>query len=88
VSCSCRPPGAEEIVSLAETIRDTARRQGERVIAVTLRTQLHFDTYLAKRKRRRRRRCASTRVPSARHRGVNWPWQGALAVLLTARTRP
>jgi hypothetical protein len=43
---------AEEILTLAETIRDTERRQAERIRAgVSLRTQLRFDTYLAQRRR-------------------------------------
>jgi regulator of RNase E activity RraA len=41
---------AEEIVTLAETIRDTERRQAERIRAgVSLRSQVRFSDYLAKR---------------------------------------
>jgi regulator of RNase E activity RraA len=41
---------AGDILTLAETIRDTERRQAERIRAgVTLRSQLHFDGYLARR---------------------------------------
>ena len=41
---------AEEIGRLAETIRDTERRQAERIQAgVSLRSQLQFDAYLARR---------------------------------------
>lgn len=41
---------AEDIFTLAETIRDTERRQAERIRAgVSLRSQVQFDTYLAKR---------------------------------------
>jgi regulator of RNase E activity RraA len=41
---------AEEIFTLAETIRDTERRQAERIRAgVSLRSQVRFDTYLAQR---------------------------------------
>src|SRR5262249_21661809 len=43
-------PQAEEIFTLAETIRDTERRQAERIRAgVSLRTQVQFRAYLAKR---------------------------------------
>lgn len=39
-----------DIVTLAETIRDTERRQAERIRAgVSLRNQLQFDTYLTHR---------------------------------------
>jgi 4-hydroxy-4-methyl-2-oxoglutarate aldolase len=47
-------PGAqaEEIFTLAETIRDTERRQAERIRAgVSLRSQLQFSSYLADRQR-------------------------------------
>ena len=41
---------AEEIFTLGETIRDTERRQAERIRAgVSLRSQVQFDTYLAQR---------------------------------------
>ena len=41
---------AEEIFTLAETIRDTERRQAERIRAgVSLRSQVRFSDYLAKR---------------------------------------
>jgi regulator of RNase E activity RraA len=41
---------AEDIFALAETIRDTERRQAERIRAgVSLRSQVQFDTYLARR---------------------------------------
>ena len=41
---------AEEIFALAETIRDTERRQAERIRAgVSMRSQLQFSAYLAKR---------------------------------------
>jgi regulator of RNase E activity RraA len=41
---------AEDILTLAETIRDTERRQAERIRAgVSLRSQVQFDTYLAQR---------------------------------------
>jgi len=41
---------AGEIARLAESIRDTERRQAQRMAAgETLRTQLHFDAYLAQR---------------------------------------
>jgi regulator of RNase E activity RraA len=41
---------AEDIFTLAETIRDTERRQAERIRAgVSLRSQVQFDTYLARR---------------------------------------
>jgi hypothetical protein len=43
-------PQAEEIFTLAETIRDTERRQAERIRAgVSLRSQVRFSDYLAKR---------------------------------------
>jgi len=43
---------AEEIFTLAETIRDTERRQAERIRAgVSLRSQLQFASYLADRQR-------------------------------------
>ncbi len=43
----------EEIVSIAETIRDTERRQAERILGgVSLRSQVRFDAYLAERERR------------------------------------
>ncbi|MFB7669289.1 RraA family protein [Kitasatospora sp. NPDC056138] len=43
---------AEEVLTLAETIRDTERRQAERIRAgVPLRSQVHFDAYLAQRRR-------------------------------------
>ena len=43
-------PQAEEIFTLAETIRDTERRQAERIRAgVSLRSQVQFRAYLAKR---------------------------------------
>lgn len=45
-------PRAAEILTLAETIRDTERRQAERIGAgVSLRKQLQFDTYLEQRQR-------------------------------------
>jgi 4-hydroxy-4-methyl-2-oxoglutarate aldolase len=41
---------AEEVFSLAETIRDTERRQAERIRGGdTLRSQVRFDAYLARR---------------------------------------
>jgi regulator of RNase E activity RraA len=41
---------AEDIFTVAETIRDTERRQAERIRAgVSLRSQVQFDTYLARR---------------------------------------
>ena len=41
---------AEDIFAVAETIRDTERRQAERIRAgVSLRSQVQFDTYLARR---------------------------------------
>ena len=41
---------AEEILTLAETIRDTERRQAEQIRAGhSLRAQVRFDTYLAAR---------------------------------------
>jgi len=41
---------AEDIFTLAETIRGTERRQAERIRAgVSLRSQVQFDTYLAQR---------------------------------------
>ncbi|MGH3786437.1 MAG: RraA family protein [Pseudonocardiaceae bacterium] len=43
---------AGDIVTLAETIRDTERRQAERIRAgVSLRSQVQFETYLAQRQR-------------------------------------
>jgi len=43
---------AEEIFALAETIRDTERRQAERIGAgVSMRSQLQFSAYLAKREK-------------------------------------
>jgi hypothetical protein len=43
-------PQAEEIFTLAETIRHTERRQAERIRAgASLRTQVQFRAYLAKR---------------------------------------
>jgi regulator of RNase E activity RraA len=43
---------AEEIFTLAETIRDTERRQAERIRAgVSMRSQLQFSAYLAKREK-------------------------------------
>ena len=43
-------PQAEESFTLAETIRDTERRQAERIRAgASLRTQVQFRAYLAKR---------------------------------------
>jgi regulator of RNase E activity RraA len=43
-------PQAEEIFTLAETIRDTERRQAERIRAgASLRSQVQFRAYLAKR---------------------------------------
>jgi regulator of RNase E activity RraA len=42
---------AGNIFTLAETIRDTERRQAERIHAgVSLRSQVQFDTYLAQRR--------------------------------------
>jgi len=42
---------AADIFTLAETIRDTERRQAERIRAgVSLRSQVQFDTYLAQRR--------------------------------------
>ncbi|MFE6775952.1 RraA family protein [Streptomyces sp. NPDC057702] len=42
---------AEELLALAETIRDTERRQAEQIHAGhTLRAQVRFDTYLAQRR--------------------------------------
>jgi regulator of RNase E activity RraA len=44
--------GAGDLFTLAETIRDTERRQAERIRAgVSLRSQLQFDSYLAQRQR-------------------------------------
>lgn len=41
---------AHDILTLAETIRDTERRQAEQIrTGFTLRSQLHFDGYLARR---------------------------------------
>ncbi|MFD8558548.1 RraA family protein [Streptosporangium canum] len=41
----------EDLFTLAETIRDTERRQAERIRAgVSLRSQVRFDTYLARRR--------------------------------------
>jgi regulator of RNase E activity RraA len=41
---------AEDIFAVAETIRDTERRQAERIRAgASLRSQVQFDTYLARR---------------------------------------
>jgi 4-hydroxy-4-methyl-2-oxoglutarate aldolase len=43
---------AVDLFTLAETIRDTERRQAERIRAgVSLRSQLQFDSYLAQRQR-------------------------------------
>jgi regulator of RNase E activity RraA len=43
---------AGDLFTLAETIRDTERRQAERIRAgVSLRSQVRFDTYLAQRQR-------------------------------------
>jgi hypothetical protein len=43
---------AVDLFALAETIRDTERRQAERTRAgVSLRSQLQFDSYLAQRQR-------------------------------------
>jgi regulator of RNase E activity RraA len=43
--------GAGDVFTLAETIRDTERRQAGRIRAgVSLRSQLQFDTYLARRR--------------------------------------
>jgi regulator of RNase E activity RraA len=43
-------PQADEILTLAETIRDTERRQAERIRAgASLRSQVQFRAYLAKR---------------------------------------
>ena len=45
-------PDAEQIFTLAETIRDTERHQAERIRAgVSLRSQVQFNDYLAKRER-------------------------------------
>ncbi|MER5324319.1 RraA family protein [Streptosporangium roseum] len=42
---------AEDLFTLAETIRDTERRQAERIRAgVSLRSQVQFDTYLVQRR--------------------------------------
>lgn len=42
---------AADILTAAETIRDTERRQAERMRAgVSLRSQVRFDTYLAQRR--------------------------------------
>jgi hypothetical protein len=47
VSSLCQPP-AVDLFRVAETIRDTERRQAERIRAgVSLRRQLQFDRYLA-----------------------------------------
>lgn len=44
--------GAAEVITLAERIRDTERRQAEQIRSGTsLRDQLHFDTYLAERRK-------------------------------------
>jgi regulator of RNase E activity RraA len=41
---------AVDLFTLAETIRDTERRQAERIRAgISLRRQVQFDTYLAQR---------------------------------------
>jgi hypothetical protein len=43
-------PRAAEVLTIAETIRDTERRQAERIRAGTsLRSQVQFDAYLAQR---------------------------------------
>jgi regulator of RNase E activity RraA len=43
---------AEEIFTLAETIRDSERRQAERIQAgVSLRSQVQFSSYLTKREK-------------------------------------
>ncbi|HJY62054.1 MAG TPA: RraA family protein [Streptosporangiaceae bacterium] len=43
---------AGEVFTLAETIRDTERRQAEQLHAgISLRSQVHFDSYLAQRQR-------------------------------------
>ena len=43
---------AEEVLTLAETIRDTERRQAELMrAAVSLRTQVRFDAYLDQREK-------------------------------------
>ena len=43
---------AGEVFTLAETIRDTERRQaGQLRAGISLRTQVHFDSYLAQRQR-------------------------------------
>ena len=43
--------GAEDLFALAESIRDTDRRQADRIRSgVTLRSQVQFDTYLAERR--------------------------------------
>ena len=45
-------PRAEEVFTLAETIRDTERLQAERIRAgVSLRTQVQFSAYLARREK-------------------------------------
>lgn len=42
---------AADVLTLAETIRDTERGQAERIrTGVSLRSQLHFDTYLTRRR--------------------------------------
>ena len=41
----------EDVLTLAETIRDTERRQAEQIrTGVSLRNQVQFDTYLAQRR--------------------------------------
>jgi regulator of RNase E activity RraA len=43
---------AGEVFTLAETIRDTERRQAEQLHAgISLRSQVQFDSYLAQRQR-------------------------------------
>jgi hypothetical protein len=50
-SCSCRPPVPRRSSAWPRRSARPSGVKAERVIAgVTLRTQWHFDTYLAKRK--------------------------------------
>ncbi len=51
--CSCSLPSAGEVLAAAEAIRDTERRQAERIRAgASLRTQTQFTAYLAERVKR------------------------------------
>jgi hypothetical protein len=47
------PLALPDVLTLAETIRDTEARQAERMRGgISLRNQVQFDTYLAERQRR------------------------------------